>query len=176
MKMLVLESPSRGQWACSLALAFAFLLTAHADQIIYDDALEDGWQDWGWAILDYTNTSPVHSGSDSIGAVTFCKHLAGNSVIPHRPGFHAFHQPQLLVGRGYQRRTNITRLWIALIRTAVLPMTRTKGQYYDLPPLPTNSWEHFSVPLSSLGVVSTQFHRLRYSRCGRRHPADLLCG
>ena len=34
--------------------------------IIYDDALENGWENWGWATLNYTNTSPVHSGSDSI--------------------------------------------------------------------------------------------------------------
>ncbi len=28
-----------------------------------------------------------------------------------------------------------------------------QGQYYDLPPLPANSWEHFNVPLSALGVA-----------------------
>lgn len=44
-------------------------LAVRADQIVYDDALENGWQNWGWTLINYTNTAPVHSGSDSI-AVT----------------------------------------------------------------------------------------------------------
>ena len=48
----------------------AFLFAAKADQVVYDDALENGWENWGWATLNYANTSPVHSGSDSI-SVTF---------------------------------------------------------------------------------------------------------
>src|SRR5882724_11017930 len=48
------------------AFLAAFLIVAKADQIVYDDALENGWQDWGWATRSYTNASPVHSGSDSI--------------------------------------------------------------------------------------------------------------
>src|SRR5215469_4492697 len=43
-----------------------FPLALCADQIIYDDALENGWQNWGYAELNYANTSPVHSGGDSI--------------------------------------------------------------------------------------------------------------
>src|ERR1700733_998862 len=50
----------------SLALMTMLSFVAKADQIIYDDALENGWQNWGWATLNYANTSPVHSGSDSI--------------------------------------------------------------------------------------------------------------
>ena len=47
---------------------FLFTVTAAAqtNQNVYDDALENGWQDYGWATLNYTNTSPVHGGSDSI--------------------------------------------------------------------------------------------------------------
>lgn len=36
------------------------------DLVVYDDALENGWQDYSWATVSYTNTSPVHSGSKSI--------------------------------------------------------------------------------------------------------------
>ena len=39
------------------------------DQAIYTDSLQNGWQDWGWATLNYNNSSPVHSGSKSV-AVT----------------------------------------------------------------------------------------------------------
>ena len=44
----------------------ALQLAARADQIIYDDALENGWGNWSWATVNLANTSPVHSGSDSI--------------------------------------------------------------------------------------------------------------
>src|SRR5271155_3324405 len=49
-----------------LALMAAFSLVARADEIIYDDALENGWQNWSWAAVNLANTSPVHSGSHSI--------------------------------------------------------------------------------------------------------------
>lgn len=37
-----------------------------SDQSLYTDSLQNGWQDWGWATINYSNPSPVHSGSDSI--------------------------------------------------------------------------------------------------------------
>jgi hypothetical protein len=41
---------------------------AQSAQIIYDDALENGWQidPWDSVTINTGNTSPVHSGSDSI--------------------------------------------------------------------------------------------------------------
>src|ERR1700679_1493292 len=39
------------------------------DQTVYDDALGNGWESYGWATLNYANTAPVHSGSDSISVV-----------------------------------------------------------------------------------------------------------
>ena len=47
-------------------------LAAPADltQVIYADALATGWANWSWAQVNLANTSPVHSGADSI-AVTF---------------------------------------------------------------------------------------------------------
>ena len=51
---------------CLLALA-AGLLAARADQAIYTDSLQNGWANWSWSdTINLANTSPVHSGSDSI--------------------------------------------------------------------------------------------------------------
>ena len=36
------------------------------DQAVYADALQNGWQNYGWATLNYANPSPVHGGSASI--------------------------------------------------------------------------------------------------------------
>ena len=56
-----------------ILLALFPVITTHAQtlpagsQTVYDDALENGWQNYGWATLNYANTSPVHgSGGTSI--------------------------------------------------------------------------------------------------------------
>src|ERR1041385_3858777 len=42
---------------------------ARADQSVFTDSLQNGWLDYGWATLNYNNTTPVHSGAKSV-AVT----------------------------------------------------------------------------------------------------------
>src|SRR5579872_2060669 len=39
---------------------------AQIDQPVYTDSLQNGWQNYGWATLNYTNPSPFHAGSNSI--------------------------------------------------------------------------------------------------------------
>jgi WD40 repeat protein len=34
--------------------------------LVFGDTLGDGWTDWSWAAVEYTNASPVHEGSNSI--------------------------------------------------------------------------------------------------------------
>ena len=53
----------------SLGVLAFFNLAVQADQSIYTDTLQNGWQNWGWTQIDYANSSPVHSGTKSI-AVT----------------------------------------------------------------------------------------------------------
>src|SRR5690349_10581152 len=53
-----------------LLACVASTVLAQEDLIVYDDALENGWQSYGWATLNYTNTSTVHTGSDSISVAT----------------------------------------------------------------------------------------------------------
>jgi hypothetical protein len=66
-------------WLRALLLAVVLSLAAGtgapaapADltQIIYDDALASGWENWSWAQVNLANTAPVHSGTYSI-AVTY---------------------------------------------------------------------------------------------------------
>src|SRR5678815_785321 len=53
----------------SLFLLVTLVSPLRGDQNVYTDALQNGWQDWGWAQINYANSSPVHSGSSSV-AVT----------------------------------------------------------------------------------------------------------
>jgi len=47
-------------------LCASAIFSARADQLIYTDSLQNGWVNWSWATVSFTNTSPVHAGADSI--------------------------------------------------------------------------------------------------------------
>jgi len=53
----------------ALLLTAPALCGAQTNLIIYSDSLASGWQDWSYSCADnFANTSPVHSGTDSISA------------------------------------------------------------------------------------------------------------
>src|SRR5262245_19704255 len=39
---------------------------AQGDQVVFNDALVNGWQNWSWATVNLANSSPAHSGAKSI--------------------------------------------------------------------------------------------------------------
>jgi len=49
-----------------LLLALPAAARAQVDQTAYTDALVNGWQNWSWATVNLSNTTPVQSGTDSI--------------------------------------------------------------------------------------------------------------
>ena len=60
-----------------------FLLTANGvsgqtNQIIYTDALQNGWQNYGWTKINYASTAFVHSGANSISVT---KHDDNGRVV-----------------------------------------------------------------------------------------------
>jgi hypothetical protein len=120
-----------------------------AEQIIYDDALENGWQNWGWATLNYTNTSPVHSGSDSI-SVTIAGawqgiqiwHSDQNSTLDTNLSFW------LNGGTSGGQKLQVYGLLHFGTTNNFAPSAR-----YVLAALTANSWQQFFVPLSALGVA-----------------------
>jgi hypothetical protein len=56
----------RGAFAGFLFLALAPRLSAQTDQPIYTDSLQNAWQNYGWTLINYNNSSPVHLGAASI--------------------------------------------------------------------------------------------------------------
>ncbi len=60
-----------------IALTLVFMPThAASDFIVYDDALQNGFQDWSWAPHSITNTNPVSTGLRSI-SVSFASNYDG---------------------------------------------------------------------------------------------------
>ncbi len=50
-----------------LVMAITAVIPAFADETVYNDALAPGWANWSWdSTVDFTNTSPVYSGTTSI--------------------------------------------------------------------------------------------------------------
>src|SRR5258708_2442879 len=54
---------------CAALLISPRNAVAQSNQIVYDNALENGWQNWSWATTNLSNPSPTHSGADSIQVV-----------------------------------------------------------------------------------------------------------
>ena len=141
-----------GKWVgCLLGWAFLFPLVLRADQTIYDDALENGWQNWGWATLNYTNTAPVHSGNDSI-SVTIASPWQGIQLWHSDQDSTPYASISFWLdggGSGGQRLQVYGLLDLGGTNNfAAAPR-------YPLSALPANAWQQFNVPLSSLGVANS---------------------
>ncbi|MFN7137774.1 MAG: glycoside hydrolase family 44 protein [Limisphaerales bacterium] len=136
-------------WSLKLLLLgglfIAHGLHGQSVQVVYNDSLQNGWQNWSWATNNFNNANPVRSGTASI-SVTVSNWQA---VYFHHSG---------LDGRLY---TNIS-FWINGGSTGgqqLLIQGIASGQpqtYVQLPALAANTWQQFSVSLNSLGVGHRQ--------------------
>jgi alpha-N-arabinofuranosidase len=113
------------------------------DQVVYRDALQNGWQDYGWATISYRNTHPVHSGTSSISV----KPARGQAVYIHHSAFDS----------GPYRAISF---WISggaaggqRLRVQALLGGKAQKPVF-LAALPRNSWRQVTVPLASLGVAN----------------------
>ena len=136
----------------AMILACAPGLWASTNQVVFDDTLENGWQFWGWATTDLTNTAPTHSGHDSIsvtaGAYSALYLHNGNAgqwdptvfstLVFWIHGGTAGGQQLSLVGLK-QNPTNTSADVTALT--------------VNLPALLANTWTEVQMPLASLGVA-----------------------
>lgn len=115
------------------------------DDVVYDNALAPGWQNWSWAATNLANTTTAHSAPDSIsvdagpwGALDLAN---PGGPLPastyHTLTFWAQGGPT----GGQQIMIGATANWSG----NGLPT-------FTIPALPANTWTKFEVPLASLGV------------------------
>ncbi|HVM48129.1 MAG TPA: Ig-like domain-containing protein, partial [Candidatus Acidoferrum sp.] len=133
------------------AAGLAFLGTALCglaqNQAIYTDSLQGNWQNWSWdTTINLANTSPVHSGSDSI-AVTITAEW-GALYLDDTTAFNS------------SPYTNLT-FWInggasggQILKLQGLLNGATPTNYVQLGPLAAATWQQVAVPLSTLGVAN----------------------
>jgi hypothetical protein len=132
--------------AFALALGIAFSAVAQAPLAIYTDNLVNGFQDWSWSCnrnFANTDTNTVHTGSYSI-AVT---NASGGTLSLRSATFNT--SPY-----------NNLSFWInggpvGGQRLRVYGLLNGNAQNaWSLTALAANTWQQFTVPLSSLGVAS----------------------
>ena len=136
------------------ALVAALLLPlpgalAQADLPVYTDALVSGFQDWGWAAHNYANTSPVHSGNNSV-SVTIGSAWEGLQIVHSAFASSPYTSVSFWIngGAGGGQRLQVFGL-------AQVGSTQNVWQTsFSLGTLQTNTWQQFTIPLSALGIAN----------------------
>src|ERR1041384_8130937 len=126
---------------------FLFAGLAHSwvvdDQVIYSDSLQNSWEPWGWAVIDYSNSSPVHTGSRCI-AVTF--HAAWDAIYLHHAPFDVTPYTHLTFW-AHGGNTGGQKLQAQAL------LGGTAQAAVPLPALSTNQGAQMTIPLTELGVA-----------------------
>ena len=128
--------------AALMAAAWSPSARAQGAQVIYDDALENGWQNYGWATLNYASGSPVHSGSDAISVSAG----AYQALYVHHADFDSTPYAALT-------------FWIngGPMGGQTLQVQAELGggaqAAYPLPALAANTWQQVTIPLAALGAA-----------------------
>jgi alpha-L-arabinofuranosidase len=124
-------------------LALPALARAQTDDTVYTDALINGWQNYSWATVNFSNTQPVQAGSDSISV------SAGpyQALYLHQSAFDSRIYANLVFWiNGGSSGGQLLQVQATLNGAAQTVVT--------LPALAANSWQQISIPLSSLGVAN----------------------
>jgi hypothetical protein len=124
-------------------LAWAFPLCAATDQVIFDEGLQNGWQNWSWATVNLNQAAVVHGGTKAIG-------VTANAW----EGLYLAHDPMDSAGF-----TNLA-FWIhggtsGGQQLQIQAVLGTAGQAaWSIPTLPANTWQRISVPLATLSAAN----------------------
>ena len=122
---------------------------AQTNLSIYTDHLVNGFQDWSWANHNLANALPVYAGTNSISV----SDVAWTGVSFEQAGFNNYQG-----GFDVSGYTNFS-FWAnggshgGQQLQIYVQYGATNGSYYLLSPLPTNSWQQYTVPLSALGLT-----------------------
>ena len=130
---------------CVLLATITLRLVVQADQTVFTDSLQNGWVDYSWATVNLANTSPVHTGADSVSVSSagyqalYLHHTALNGTLYSSLTFWVNGGN----AGGQSVRVQATRNGDPQTNIVVI-----------LAPLPVNSWRQETIPLSSLEVAS----------------------
>lgn len=130
----------RANWILGLVLFGGTALAQN--QAIYNDSLQNGWENWSWATVNLSNASPAHSGAASTSVTA----AGWQALYLHHAAFDPTPYTSLRFwingGTGGQRM-NVQATVNGASQAAVA-----------LGPLTANTWTQVTIPLSQLGVAN----------------------
>lgn len=111
---------------------------------IYTDKLVNGFQDWSWAARNLANPAPVHGGTNSISVTASAWQAASFYHSDFDATTYADFDFWAHGGSAGGQRLQV----YAETNGGAAPA-------YTLPgALPANTWQHFTIPLATLGVAN----------------------
>src|SRR5262245_37970637 len=122
---------------------------AQGDQIIYSDALANGWEDWSWSQRDLNATEYVHSGNRS-ARITYTAPWQGFYL--HHSAFDTSNFTEIIfwVHGGTVNGRNIrVQALLNDIAQASVPL----NSYIQGGSIIAGQWRKVTIPLSALGVA-----------------------
>ena len=118
-------------------------VSAQAPTMIYSDLLLNGFDDWSWGTRDFANTSPVHSGAESISASL----IAWQGISFYHSDLDASNYSSLSFwangGASGGQRLEVYAEYGA-----------NSGPAVQIAALPANTWTQIVVTLGALGVAT----------------------
>ena len=117
---------------------------AQANLPLYTDNLVNAFQNWSWATVNLANTSPVHSGTQSISVVNSTNYQA---LYLEHPNFNTAPYASLnfWMNGGASGGQNVTVHGI---------LNGNSVSSYAIGPLAANTWQQFTIPLSTLAIAN----------------------
>ena len=122
-------------WLCANA-------SAQSQFWIYRDNLQSGFQDWSWATRDLNNPSPIHAGSNSISITASAWQAASFYHVDFDTATYAAFDFWAHGGSAGGQRLQV----YAETNGGAAPAYTLPGS------LPANVWQHFTIPLATLGI------------------------
>ena len=133
----------------ALALACSAPRFQAQNTIIYSNALVNGWQNWGWATLNYTCTSPVYTGCEYSISVTIPSGWEGIQLWAPEMSDAPYASISFWLNGGASGGQHLQMYGLLEVGTN---LNTYAGVSYPLSTPPANTWTNYTVSLSALGV------------------------
>jgi hypothetical protein len=139
--------PARGALMAGCLMMLAPGVT-RADQWIYTDSLQPDWYNWTVdGIVDFTNSSPVHSGSHSVALLDSSNLLIIGRYPPTE--ISAFASLDFSLHGG---TTTLSNTYLVLL--FVGPVEPAEVAIFYLPDFAGNAWHDVTIPLTSPSLAN----------------------
>lgn len=150
-----------GRWLLSLVYSLSVVeIHAQASLPIYTDHLVNNFQDWSWATRNLANATPVHSGTNSISVTS------SGGISFHQTDFNtATYSNFTFWANGGSSGGQVLQVYASLDSSDQSATTLTT--------LTANTWQQFTVPLTTLHVANkTNLARITITSGGSGYYLD----